>query len=97
MKKIRLLLTITLTRMGMELNSLKKNQVYKRTKRKSSLDYSTLGPNYLSEISILREIYRRHLALIYVCVIFVSVVGLAIYFFRQFIWLIKGVIYEQVL
>ena len=47
------------------------------------------------DLSIMRDIYRRHLALIYVCVVFVSVVGLAIYFFRQFIWLVKGVIYDQ--
>jgi hypothetical protein len=33
--------------------------------------------------------------LIYVCVVFVSVGGLAIYFFRQFIGLVKGVIYDQ--
>ena len=49
----------------------------------------------MDELSIMRDIYRRHLALIYVCVVFVSVVGLAIYFFRQFIWLVKGVIYDQ--
>ena len=47
------------------------------------------------DLSIMRDIYRRHLALIYVCVVFVSVVSLAIYFFRQFIWLVKGVIYDQ--
>ena len=51
--------------------------------------------NVENELSIMRDIYRRHLALIYVCVVFVSVVGLAIYFFRQFIWLVKGVIYDQ--
>ena len=56
---------------------------------------SDAGIDVTDEMSIIRDIYRRHLALIYICVVFVSVGGLAIYFFRQFIWLVKGVIYDQ--
>ena len=48
-----------------------------------------------SPISILKSIYEGHVALIYACTVVLCLVGVTVYFFRQTIQLIRGVIYEQ--
>ena len=44
---------------------------------------------------VIQHIYEKHIPLIYICVIIVSEIGVAIYFFRQLLFLIKGVVYDQ--
>ena len=44
---------------------------------------------------VIQHIYEKHIPLIYICVIIVSEIGVAIYFFRQLLSLIKGVVYDQ--
>ena len=53
------------------------------------------GYDQTSTYIVIQHVYEKHIPLIYICVIIVSEIGVAIYFFRQLLSLIKGVVYDQ--
>ena len=67
-----------------------RNVPYEKPISRRSFDY-TQTSSYI----LIQEIYEKHIPLIYICVIIVSEIGVAIYFFRQLLSLIKGVVYDQ--
>jgi hypothetical protein len=67
-----------------------RNAPEERTMNTRSLDYIQT-----STYIVIQHVYEKHIPLIYICVIIVSEIGVAIYFFRQLLSLIKAVVYDQ--
>ena len=67
-----------------------RNAPEERILNTKSLDYSQT-----STYIVIQHVYEKHIPLIYICVIIVSEIGVGIYFFRQLLSLIKGVVYDQ--
>ena len=68
------------------INSMKTQEV---------VDSSWYNLQTNSPFFVLQHVYEKHIPLIYICVIIVSEIGVTIYFFRQLLSLIKGVVYDQ--
>ena len=67
----------------------------KKTQQKQIMKTLPLDYSQSSFYVVIQDIYEKHIPLIYICVIIVSEIGVAIYFFRQLLSLIKGVVYDQ--